>query len=136
MAQSGDYFSVTLKTTHIGWGTHRYTDSRPLITGECYIPIPIQFARQFGIYNSNYTRGQDIIGQNIFNARSADGLFNGIVKTSGNSRSGDIYAKNLSGQGNLKAFNDWFNAMNVTVGTVIRIEWTSPTEVLLTVLPS
>lgn len=134
MPQAGDCFTVTLKSTHIGWGTHRYSNSRPLITGECYIPIPAHCAHQYSIYNSNYTQGRDILGQNIFNAQSTDGFFCGIVKTSGNSHAGDIYAKNLSGQGNLKAFNDWFNQMNVTVNTSIRVEWTSRTDILFTII--
>ena len=134
MPKAGDCFSIILKSTHIGWGTHRYTNSRPLITGECYIPIPAQSAHQYSIYNSNHTHGRDILGQNIFHARSADGFFHGTVKTSGNSQAGDIYAKNLSGQGNLKAFIDWFNQMNVAVGTCIKVEWTSPTDILFTII--
>lgn len=136
MPNRGDQFTVTLGSTNIEWGTYRYTNSRPHITGECYIPIPSSHAHQYGIYNSNHTRarGQDILGINVFNAQSADGYFNGIVKTSGSSQAGNIYAKNLSGQGNLKAFNDWFNHMGVTVGTSIIVEWISPTEILFTII--
>ena len=68
MPQVGDSFTVTLKSTHIGWGTHRYSDSRPLITGECYIPIAAHCACQYEIYNSNHTHIQDIWDHNIFNA--------------------------------------------------------------------
>ncbi|HFI0025760.1 TPA: hypothetical protein ACGOVU_001349 [Streptococcus suis] len=134
MPNRGDQFTVKLGSTNIGWGTYRHTNSRPQITGECYIPIPSSQAHQYGIYNSNHTQGRDILGVNIFNAQSADGYFNGIVKTSGSSQAGNIYAKNLSGQGNLKAFNDWFNHMGVTVGTSIIIEWISPTEILFTII--
>ena len=134
MPKQGDQFIVELTETHIGWGTYRYTKSRPQITGECYIPIPSSEAHQFGIYNSNHTQGKDVLGQNIFNARSADGLFSGTVKASGASQRGDFYAKNLSGQGNLRAFSDWFNQMNVTVGTKIKVEWTSPTDILFTII--
>ena len=136
MPNRGDQFTVTLGSTNIEWGTYRYTNSRPHITGECYIPIPSSHAHQYGIYNSNHTRarGQDILGINVFNAQSADGYFNGIVKTSGSSQAGNIYAKNLSGQGNLKAFNDWFNHMGVTVGTSIIVEWISQTEILFTII--
>ncbi|HEM6112184.1 TPA: hypothetical protein U2B98_001125 [Streptococcus suis] len=134
MPNRGDQFTVTLGSTNIGWGTYRHTNSRPQITGECYIPIPSSQAHQYGIYNSNHTHGRDILGINIFNAQSADGYFNGIVKTSGSSQAGNIYAKNLSGQGNLKAFNDWFNHMGVTVGTSIIVEWISPTEILFTII--
>lgn len=134
MPNRGDQFTVTLGSTNIEWGTYRYTDSRPHITGECYIPIPSSHAHQYGIYNSNHTGGRDILGINVFNAQSADGYFNGIVKTSGSSQARNIYAKNLSGKGNLKAFNDWFNHMGVTVGTSIIVEWISPTEILFTII--
>ena len=56
------------------------------------------------------------------------------MKASGASQRGDSYAKNLSGQGNLRAFSDWFNQMNVTVGTKIKVEWTSPTDILFTII--
>lgn len=134
MPKQGDQFIVELKETNIKWGTYRNTNSRPQITGECYIPIPSSVAHQFRIYNSNHTQGIDILGQNIFNAKSTDGYFDGVVKASGNSQGGDPYAKNLSGQGNLRAFNDWFNQMNVTVGTKIKVEWISSNDIILTIL--
>lgn len=134
MPKQGDQFIVELKETNIEWGTYRNTNSRPQITGECYIPIPSSAAHQFGIYNSNHTQGRDILGQNIFNARSADEFFSGTVKTSGASQGGSHYAKNLSGKGNLKAFNDWFNQMNVTVGTKIKVEWISSNDIIFTIL--
>ncbi|WP_438835011.1 hypothetical protein [Streptococcus pluranimalium] len=80
------------------------------------------------------THGRDIIGQNIFNARSADDFFRGTVKSSGNNRAGDPFAKNLSGQGDLKAFNNWFNQMKVSPNTCIKIEWTIPTDILFTII--
>ena len=49
MPNQGNQFTVKLKKTHIGWGTYRYTNSRPQITGECYIPIPSKAAHQYGI---------------------------------------------------------------------------------------
>ena len=134
MPKQGDQFIVELKKTNIDWGTYRNTNSRPQITGECYIPIPSSAAHQYGIFNSKHTQGKDVLGQNIFNARSTDGYFVGIVKSSGNSRGGDPYAKNLSGHRNLRAFNDWFNQMNVTVGTKIKVEWISSKDIILTIL--
>lgn len=134
MPKQGDQFIVELKKTNIDWGTYRNINSRPQITRECYIPIPSKAAHQYGIFNSKHTQGKDVLGQNIFNARSTDGYFVGIVKSSGNSRGGDLYAKNLSGHRNLRAFNDWFNQMNVTVGTRIKVEWTSPDDIILTIL--
>ncbi|EMB63231.1 hypothetical protein NND30_09570 [Streptococcus mutans] len=134
MPKVGDTFTISLKETHLGWGTHRYTDTRSPIPRECYIPIPSCDARRIGIYNSNYTNNEDIIGTNIFKATSSDGYFCDRVKSSGNSKAGDKYAKNLSGAGNLKAFSDWFRQMNVCPGTQIQIEWTSPIDILFTIL--
>ncbi|MDU2166722.1 MAG: hypothetical protein E7E24_00595 [Clostridium perfringens] len=75
MPVRGDSFTVSLGETHLNWGTHRYTNTRGIIYGEGYIPIPRGIARRIGIYNSNYTNGQDILGVNIFNCTSADGFF-------------------------------------------------------------
>lgn len=40
MAKAGDYYTITLKKSHLDWGTHRYTGTREEIPGEGYIPIP------------------------------------------------------------------------------------------------
>ena len=63
MAKSGDYYVITLKKTHIEWGTHRYTGSRGDILGEGYLPIPRnipilneidkKFYEDFERYNDN-----------------------------------------------------------------------------------
>lgn len=135
MPERGDFFTVSLGKTHVSWGTQRYTTSRPLINSERYIPIPVREARRLKIYNSNYNPNQvDKLGVNCFYAKSSDGIFEGIIKATGCVRAGDIYAKNLSGKGNLKAFSEWFRKMGVCVGTQIRIEWLSGTEVLLTII--
>jgi hypothetical protein len=135
MPNKGDFFIVKLGETHVSWGTQRYTDSRPLINFERYIPIPASEARRLKIYNSNYTSNKvDELGINCFYAESFDGNFKGQIKATGCAKAGDVYAKNLSGKGNLKAFSEWFEKMKVGVGTQIRIEWLSSTEVLFTII--
>ncbi len=50
MANAGNSFVITIKQTHISWGTFRYTHTREPIYGETYIPIPIYYAEEFNIY--------------------------------------------------------------------------------------
>lgn len=66
MAKAGDQFIVELRETHLGWVTHRYTDSRDIIPGEGYIPIPFRYAKLYQLYNSNKTNCSDTLGVNIF----------------------------------------------------------------------
>ncbi|MGG5461186.1 hypothetical protein [Clostridium sp. B9] len=129
MPRRGDSFTVTLGRTHLNWGTHRYTNSRGYVYGEGYIPIPRRAAVVFGIYNSNYTNRQDILGTNVFNCTSSDGLFCGQVKMCGSSERGDIYAKNLQGNGSLQAIGNWFANCNAVVGGQVRVTWTSTTDI-------
>lgn len=129
MPNKGDTFTVILKSVHLGWGTKRYTGSRDSIAGEGYIPIPSEFARNHDVYNSNY--GQTGIGVNEFNAKSIDGYFTGVLKTSGGSRAGDIHAKNLHGSGDLKALGRWFYQVNMQPGDQVRVEWISSTSLTL-----
>ena len=49
MAQAGQNYTITLQQAHLEWGTHRYTDSRGVVYGEGYIPIPDREARMFNI---------------------------------------------------------------------------------------
>ena len=131
MPENGDYFEVTLRETHLRWGEYRSSDSRVRIAGEGFIPIPANDARRIGIYNSHNGEG---IGYNEFYAKSEDERYCGVIKTSGNSSAGSIYAKNISGSGDLKAFHNWFRDANIHPGTRIRIEWTSTTEVTFKVI--
>lgn len=39
MPNTGDQFVTTLKTAHLKWGSHRYTNSRDIIYGEGYLQI-------------------------------------------------------------------------------------------------
>lgn len=132
MPVAGNTFTVPIGATHLGWGSHRYTNSRPIIYHETYIPIPIDYARSFHIYNSNYNpQHGDVLGVNVFNYTSADGLFCGQLKSSGCSSAGSVYAKNLSGNNNLKELDPWFTSWNAQVGDMVIVTWTSPTDIVI-----
>lgn len=133
MPKAGDNFTVELKETHLNWGNYRHTNSRPIIYNEVYIPIPSYYARELGIYNSNYAGDQ--LGINIFNCFSADCPFTCQVKTCGNSQAGDIYAKNLQGNGSLKLLAPWANALQIKIGDSINVKWINPIDIVLTHLP-
>jgi hypothetical protein len=53
MPNSGDYFTVKLKNAHLGWGTHRHTNSRKRRNGEAYLKIPASVAYSLNITNRN-----------------------------------------------------------------------------------
>ena len=128
MACQGDSFRITLSFTHLGWGSYRFTNSRGIEYGEGYIPIPASCARSYNLFNSNNCNTG--LGYNEFRCTSTDGFFSGIVKTSGCSNAGNIYAKNLHGSGNLKALGCWFAHMNATVGDEVIVTWTSSTDLV------
>lgn len=134
MAKAGDSYIVTLEQAHLEWGTHRYTGTRPQIYGEGYLHIPRQIARALSLYNSNYTGGADVLGKNIFNCTSVDGLFTGQLKAQGNSESGDVYAKQFSGNNNLQALGRWYSAVGACIGDRVKVEWTSPTDIRIQLL--
>ena len=134
MAKAGDSYIVTLEQAHLEWGTHRYTGTRPQIYGEGYLHIPRQIARALSLYNSNYTGGADVLGKNIFNCTSVDGLFTGQLKAQGNSESGDVYAKQFSGNNNLQALGRWYSAVEACIGDRVKVEWTSPTDIRIQLL--
>ena len=92
MAKTGDTFTITLKRPHLEWGSYRHTNSRGIVYGEGYIPIPAPDAYRIGTFNSNGTNGQDILGQNIFRCTSADGHYSGYLKSQGN-QDDDRFAK-------------------------------------------
>lgn len=131
MATAGNSYTIVLKKAHLEWGVHRYTGSRGIVYGEGYIPIPATYARAFNLLNQNGTNYTDILGKNLFNCVSSDGLFAGVLRAQGNSGAGDIYAKQLSGDGDLKALGDWFYAVGANVGDKVKVLWTSPTDVVI-----
>ena len=82
------------------------------------------------VYNQNGTGGKDIIGQNLFYCSSADGLYQGILRAQGN-QDDSRYAKQFSGDKNLKAIGTWFYQTGASIGDRIRVTWSSPTEILI-----
>ena len=134
MANTGDYYTITLKEAHLNWGGHRNTGSRDYIAGEAYLPIPRQYAENFDIVNSNATGGRDIYGQNLFKFHTADGFLDGDLKAQGCSEAGDVFAKQFSVQGDLKPLGTWYDYIGATPGTQIRVDWIAPDEIELSVI--
>ena len=131
MAIAGNTYRVTIKEAHLRWGTLRYTNSRGLVYGEGYIKIPRQYAKNFNIYNHNYSNA-DILGINIFNCSSRDGFFNNVkIKAAGSSTAGDIYAKQFQGNGSLQVIGDWYRHVNAQVGDIVQVTWTSNTDLII-----
>lgn len=131
MPHTGNYYIATLKKTHVRWGTHRTTLSRPKIKDEGYIPIPSKYAKAFNITNVNNLK----IRSNIYKFSTSDGFFKDEkLKASGSSVAGNIYAKNLHGNNNLKLLGIWFKNIQATIGDQIKVEFVSPEEILLTKL--
>ncbi len=89
--------------------------------------IPKSQARRIGIYNSNKL---DAIYE--FNCNSTDGyLTNVILKASGCSVAGDIYAKQFQGSGNLQLLGSWLNYIDAKEGDNVRITWETPTDIII-----
>ena len=101
MANAGDTFTVELNQAQLEWGTFRFTGSRGLRYGEGYLKIPKPVALNLQLFNGNHTSGYDILGENIFHATSADGLFTGTLRSEGCSNAGDPYAKQFAGDKDL-----------------------------------
>lgn len=131
MANTGDTFTVELNRAQLKWGMFRFTGSRGLRYGEGYLKIPLHIARTFRLFNNNHTCGNDIIGENIFHATSADGLFNGLLRSEGCSTGGEPYAKQFAGDKNLMALGYWYSQINAQVGDRIRVTFTSPTDIVI-----
>lgn len=110
MIRTNCSYTIELKTAHLNWGTHRHTDTRPLIYGEGYIPIPREYARAFEL----------TVGL-CFTAVFADGFSSFRVKAAGNAYAGDPYAKQFQGSGDLKAFGSWFQAVNAQSGDRVEV---------------
>lgn len=129
MAKAGGTFTIILKQPHLNWGSYRYTNSRGVVYGEGYIPIPAKDAYRLGLLNSNGTNGQDILGQNIFHCSSVDGHYNGYLKAQGNQGGDYNYAKQFAGNDDLKAIGDWYYAVGANVGDRVKVTWISSTEI-------
>jgi len=128
MAKTGDSFEVTLKKTHVGWGTYRKTASRGPVYNEGYFPIPAKVAVSLNITNLHNTKQS-----NIYKVSTNDSfLKDQYLKASGNTKKGGIYAKNMHGNGDLKLLGTWYSHAGITAGDKLKIEFTAPFEILLT----
>lgn len=133
MAQKGDTYTVQLKLPHLNWGDYRNETNREIVHDEGYIPIPKEHAKEFGIFNSNNINSG--LGYNLFYASSLDGfLDNVLLLAQGSQRSGDIYAKQFSVQGDLKMIGKWYQNQNATLDDSVRVSWISPTEIILEIV--
>lgn len=132
MPRRGDYYEVKLKAPHLGWGNYRYTDTRPIIYGEGYIKIPSRVANSLRIYNSNLQG--DMLGVNIFNCRSTDGLYSGQLKAQGCSRAGDVCAKQFAEIGHLQGIGTWYRNCQAKIDDYVRVEWISETDIEITLM--
>lgn len=132
MPQAGDTIIATLNRASLEWGTFRTKNTRNRIAGERYIPISRSDARRVRLYNSNY---RNELGVNIFNAVSTDGIFRGQIKAAGCSKANDIFAKQLQGNGNLKALEPWLTLCRARPGDQIMITWVTTTDIKLTFIP-
>lgn len=128
MAERGDSYIVSLKRPHLEWGVFRHTDSRGTVFGEGYIQIPAEDAYRLNLLNQNGTGYNDIFGKNLFNCRSADGRFEGVLRAQGN-QSDERYAKQFAGDKNLKALGDWFFEMGACVDDEVSVTWISDTDI-------
>ena len=131
MPKAGDSYIVTLRENHLAWGTYRYTTTRSPRSGEAYLPIPIEYARKYNVFNSNYTGGRDIVGENIFRCRSADGYLDVLFKAQGAVDKGVVFAKQFSVKDNLKTLGNWYQYVNARPGDRIKVQWISPTEMII-----
>lgn len=127
MAKKGDSYKIKLSETHIDWGIFRNTDSRNKRRGEAYIPIPSDKARNFEIYNSNF--GKKGLGYNKFYVRAARENFNGVLKSSGSRKKGDVFAKQFHGDSDLRFIGEWFRMWDAKSGSYVYVTWISPTEI-------
>jgi hypothetical protein len=133
MAMAGNRYIKELKPSHLGWGDYRNTDSRPIIYGEAYIPIPKEYAVRYSIYNSNHF--PEGLGYNVFIASSKDGFLNKVeLLAQGCSSAGDEYAKQFSVRGDLKVLGDWFQNRNAQIGSKVLVTWISGTEIELDII--
>lgn len=129
MPKAGDFFIVELKDTHVDWGEYRYTNTRDIIPGEGYIPIPRSKAEAFRIYNTNGSSSLP-----LYNCTSIDGLYQGTLLAQGSSEKGDIYAKQFAEYKNLKGLGRWFAAVGARPGDRVKVFFTSSASLTIELL--
>lgn len=133
MAHAGDCYIKQLKASHLGWGNHRYTNSRDIIYGEGYIPLPKIYARSFSIFNSNSS--DTGLGYNLFHASSVDGFLENVtLLAQGCSTAGDVFAKQFSVYNNLKVIGAWYASLHATTNNSVKVIWTSQVDMLLEII--
>lgn len=120
MPKAGDIFIVTLKPSHLGWGTFRYSDSRERIYGEGYIKISKENAEAFNIFNDNHATANP-----RYSCVAINGIFSGILLAQGCSQAGDVYAKQFAEEGNLKGLGNWYRSVGAQVGGRVKVVFTS-----------
>lgn len=123
MPNTGDTFDVSLQSAHIQWGTRGPSRVGQGRSGkEAYIQISGPNARNFDIRKST-----------VFHAVSSDGQFNHDVLASGSQGPNLEYAKQFEGHGNLKLIGYWLiDYCDAKPGDIVRVEFTSPTDILFT----
>lgn len=130
MPNAGNTYVIDLKPSHLGWGVYRYTDTRDIIYGEGYIPIPRSYAHEYSIYNSNHN--PQGLGTNLFTASSTDGFLKNVtLLAQGCSTAGDEYAKQFSVRGDLQVIGRWYASQGATTDNKVRVTWTSPSNIEL-----
>lgn len=126
MPKAGDKFSTN---TYQNWGEYnpkRFSPSRSHEPNESYIVIPKFFAEIFSIYMSN-KKGANT----CYEAYDDKDEFICVLKAQGCSVKGSVYAKQFSGEGNLKALNPWILKNSITDADTIEVEFLSPTALKL-----
>ena len=133
MAKAGDSYIVTLREAHLGWGCYRHTDTIIIAFSvpSAYLHIPASYARNYEIYNANFTGNRDVLGENIFNCRSVDGFLEWRMKAQGCRTAGDCFAKQFSVDDNLRALGAWYKHVGATVGDRVRVTWTSEYDMVI-----
>lgn len=129
MPKAGDSFVVRLKDTHVDWGEYRYTNTRDIIYGEGYIPIPRSKAKKFQIYNTNGSGSLP-----LYDCSSIDGFYQGVLLAQGSSKKGDIYAKQFAEYKNLKGLGHWFSDVGAGPGDRVEVVFTSPASLTIELL--
>lgn len=133
MPTPGSTFTIRLKPSHLGWGNYRYTNSRDIIYGEGYIPIPKRYALAYSIFNSNHSPNG--LGINLYHASSTDGFLNNVsLLAQGCKEAGDIYAKQFSVKGNLRIIGSWYANQHATTANSVKVTWTSPVDIILEIV--
>lgn len=131
MARAGDTYIVELRANHLAWGTYRNTTTRAHRQGEAYLPIPVRYARRFNVYNTNFTGGRDVWGENLFHCVSADGFLDVTMKSQGAIERGDIYAKQFSVNNDLTTIGLWYQHVNAQPGDHVEVRWINTTDMVI-----